>query len=554
MVAVATPSQRAASVGLRPIQPDRRLTHARRAGDCRIADPVNHLRPLSPLRRGARRLIKEESTVLDPVHPTRPMSSENLSAVSLEPLLDRAREPIYLVGPDRAVVYANRACETLTGRSANELVGLRCRWHGPGQSGDLAGLAGSLCPPPEAFAGESASLQTLIVHPGGERRWRRIDFFPCRDEQANLLVILAMVSNGSKAALERDGDREALHTELLRLRDRLHERYGLDQIIAASPAMRRVLDQVRAASQVSAQVLIVGPRGSGKELIARSIHYHSSRAKAPFVPVDCAALAPDVLERELFGGAGGRSSSAAGAVRGLLEGARGGTICLKEIGALQRDLQARLLPLAVSAAPPGARSHTDESHLRLMATTTAAPAALVGEDRLRPDLYYALSTLTIEVPPLRERKDDLPLLAQHFLEAENATADHQVGTIADDAWQVLKGYDWPGNVAELAATIAAAHARSGGDALGAEHLPARIKGALGAAYLPAREDDRPIALDDVLVRVERKLIEMALRRARGNKSQAADLLGISRPRLYRRMELLGLVDPSDGAASAEVST
>ena len=481
------------------------------------------------------------------------MASEHVSAISLEPLFDQAAEPIYLVAPDRTLLYANRACETLTRRPVEQLVGLRCRWHGPVQGGELPSLAGSLCPPPQTFAGKPAGVESLVLHPSGERLRRRIDFFPCRDEQGNLLVILATVSGGSDALVTAEAEHEVLHAELLRLRERLYRRFGLDQIIGVCPAMQRVLEQVRMAAQVTAHVLIVGDRGTGKELLARAVHYQSRRAKAPFVPVDCAALPPETLEQELFGDADalGLSLSPEG---GLLAAARGGTICFKEIDALPRDVQCRLATAIGPAAPHRGGSRTDSHDLRVIATTAKNPAALLSEDGLRPDLYYSLTALAIHVPPLKERQDDLPLLAQHFLEAENAASDHQVASIADDARQALKAYDWPGNVSELAATLAAAHARTDGDTLRAEHLPARIRGALGAAYLPRRQDDPPVPLDLVLARVERKLMEMALRRARGNKSQAAELLGISRPRLYRRMELLGMIQVSDEPSSEETTS
>ncbi|MCA1686601.1 MAG: transcriptional regulator, partial [Planctomycetia bacterium] len=218
----------------------------------------------------------------------------------------------------------------------------------------------------------------------------------------------------------------------------------------------------------------------------------------------------------------------------------GSTLILGDVLDLPRDHQSRL-------------AGSLDSRTRLIATTASDPDAALAAERLRPDLYYALTTLVIRLAPLRDRLDELPVLAQHHLERANLRNARQRSGFSEEALRTLVGYDWPGNVRELVRVVESAHGRGVGDAIEADDLPAAIRGHLGAAYtLPATPP--PVApLDELLTLVERRLIENALTRSRHNKSRAAELLGISRPRLYRRIKELNLPDepePSDEAPVA----
>jgi DNA-binding NtrC family response regulator len=209
---------------------------------------------------------------------------------------------------------------------------------------------------------------------------------------------------------------------------------------------------------------------------------------------------------------------------------------------LSRDLQLRLLE---SLATP----------VRLLATTTSDPDTALKEELLRPELYFALTTLVVRLCPLRERRDELPALAQHLLERANERGGTERTGFTPQAIRAMVGYDWPGNIRELGRVIDHAHARAQGDGpfIDLDDLPASIRGDLGGAFHPPAAPDSIKPLDELMTEIERRLIETALRQARGNKSRAADVLGISRPRLYRRMKELNLADSTDPADEAVVS-
>lgn len=450
------------------------------------------------------------------------MASSRVPGARLESLWQQAREPVFVLSPDCKLVLVNRAWEELTGHPAEQALGLVCRAHGPTRPGDLAGLAGSFHPPAEALAGQPAGGPTLIVHPSGERRWRRIEFWPFHDEHGELIVLFGMVRPPEAPPMVPDADSQHLRHELLEVRNRLFERHGFDSLIGAGPAHRRLLEQIRAAAATTVPVLIAGEPGTGKRLVARSIHQIGPAPQAPLVPFDCAALPAEVLERELFDG----RAAEAGAPLSLPEGA---TLLLGDVLDLPRDLQVRL---AAALDQP----------FRLLATTAGDLDGAVRAEGLHPDLFFALTTLVIRLQPLRERVEEIPLFVQHFLERANQRGARQQSGFTPEALAVLQGYDWPGNLRELARVIDDAHERSQGDLIAVEDLPAAIRGHVGAAYTPPPMPTALTPLDDLLTQVERRLIEYALQRARQNKSRAADLLGISRPRLYRRIKELGLPD------------
>ncbi|MBX6313699.1 MAG: sigma 54-interacting transcriptional regulator [Isosphaeraceae bacterium] len=442
----------------------------------------------------------------------------------LNALWKRASEPVFVLDAQRRLVYVNQAWEELTGYAADAVMGLECRPYGPTCGADREGLAASFCPPPEALAGQPAGGATLIVHTGGERRWRRIEFWPFHDERGHLLGLFGLVRPPDAPPHTPDSDAQHLRAELLELRQRLQERYGSDALIGRGPVHRRLLDQVATAAATSAPVLIIGEPGTGKRAVARQIHAQGPRRQAPLIPFDCAALTPEILQRELFG---------EGRLIPRLALPEGATLLLTDALELPRDLQARLAAALGPSAP-----------VRLLATTTLDPEQARRDDRLERDLYYALTTLILRLPPLRERLEELPLLAQHFLERANLRHERRRLGFTSAALETLATYDWPGNLRELARVIEAAHQQATGDLIDAADLPASIRGHLGAAYNPPPMPPPVTPLDELLTRLERRLIEQALQRARQNKSRAAELLRISRPRLYRRIEELKIpVEP-----------
>lgn len=453
------------------------------------------------------------------------MSSPRTASLRLEALVSNAREPAFVLGPDRRVIGVNRAMEELTGHPADQLVGLVCQPHGPTRAGDLAGLGGSLYPPAEALAGRPSGMMTLIIHAGGDRRWRRVEYWPFHAADGALLGLFGLVRSTAEEHHAPDAPSQRLRSELLEVRARLERRHGFESLIGRGPAHRRLLDQVRAASASGASALLVGEAGTGKRTVARTIHALGPTRQAPLLPLDCAALPPETLARHLFGAIDDEDDPEPRPKLTLPEGA---TLLLVDVLELPRDLQARL-------------ASAFDGRVRVLATTAADPDEALKCDRLRPDLYYALTSLVLRLRPLRERVDELPILAQHFLERANQRGGRQRQGFAPEAIEALVAYDWPGNLRELARVVDAAHEVGPDDRIGVADLPSAIRGHFGGAYLPP-PPPAPASLDETLTQVERRLIEQTLTRARQNKSRAAEQLGISRPRLYRRIKELGLPD------------
>ena len=439
--------------------------------------------------------------------------------------MQQAREPIFVLGPERRILLVNRAWEELTGHRSDEVAGLECHPHGPTRAGDLDGLGGSFCPPPEAIRGHPAGSNTLIIHADGERLWRRVEFWPFHDAQGALSGLLGLVRPCGSAPHAPDSEAQRLRGELLELRERLQSRHGHDSLIGRGPEHRRLLDQVAAASSTHVPVLIVGEPGTGKLLVARTIHQRGPRRQAPILAYDCKALPPEVLERELFGPSNGSLGRP-------LVAPDGATVLIGDVLELPRDLQGRL----VSSL---------DGRVRLIATTVGDPDAAWKLERLRPDLYYALTTLTLRLRPLRDRLDELPLFAQHLLERANLRGGRQRDGFSPEALDALAAYDWPGNLRELARVIDDAHGRGDDDSIQLDDIPAAIRGQRGGAYNPPTLPTGPLPLKEMLTQIERRLIERALERAGDNKSRAAKMLGINRPFLYRRIKELGIADETD---------
>ncbi len=461
-------------------------------------------------------------------------------------LWQQALEPIFWLDPALKLSWVNQAWEQLTGYPAHRVLGLTCQDHAPTHPGDPIDLAASFHPPPEALAGQPSGTPTLIFHAGGEPIWRRLEFWPFRDQDQNLIGLLGLVRPVDCPPSVPDTQVNPIHVGLLETRRRLVTQYGFDSLIGFGPSHRRLLEQVRLAAASTMPVLIVGETGTGKRRVARTIHQQGPGRLCPFVPFDCEALPAEILERDLFTDEQRTARdtdlrvAAVGSVKPRLSMSDGSTLLLREIAKLPRDLQARLVASL-------------DSHVRLVATTALDPDTARKTDLLRPELYFALTTLVLRLQPLRERRDELPIMAQHLLERANHRGGTVRGGFSPQAISVLMTYDWPGNLSELARVIDHAHAqqRSEGPLITLEDLPVSIQGNLGAGYPPPTPASSTKPLDELLTEVERRLIETALRQTRSNKSRAAEMLGISRPRLYRRIKELNLPDDNESPEDIE---
>jgi DNA-binding NtrC family response regulator len=326
-----------------------------------------------------------------------------------------------------------------------------------------------------------------------------------------------------------------LERENVELRAEVTDRYRFESIIGASEKLKEILNLAGRVAPSDANVLITGESGTGKELLAKGVHYNSSRAEGPFVAVNCAAIPENLIESELFGHVKGAFTGAIRDREGKFELAGGGTLFLDEIGELRADLQAKILrALQERQVDRVGGSHPISVDVRVIAATNKDIERAVKEGTIREDLYYRLSVIMLHMPPLRDRRDDIPLLVSHFLKKFNAGADLRIEA---EALSTIKAYGWPGNVRELENVIERASVLRRGDVITLADLPDKLKKEKAdVASIILNLPDEGISLEDL----EKNLIVKALEKHRGNQTRAAEYLGITRPTLIYRMEKYGI--------------
>jgi DNA-binding NtrC family response regulator len=451
--------------------------------------------------------------------------------------LKETATPLFVVDARRVVLFFNLGCEEVTGWSAADVVGRTCDYATEADPCQIDALTGALCPPPQVFSGRSLTQPVVIPRRDGTTSTAVASFLPLlasSPEDTRVLGVwfppgTAAPSPGTAAA-----DATQLHAALAALRDELRRHYAVDQVVAHSPAMRRVLTQVQVAAASGASVHLGGPAGSGRQFLARVIHQQSSLRLRPFIPLDCELLTAFELKRTL---------------QKIYEpdltadppppDLRPGGILLREAAQLPRDVQQNLLDWLAAPSTEG------DPQVRLFSTSAEPLARAVEDDRLLPELYYRLTAIPIELPALRDRPEDLPLLVQFFVERENRAADRQSAGFSPEAMQLLRQYNWPGNVRELKSVVDEAQEAADEPLIQPADLPFRFRTGLDAQRLPSRRPPRPIDLETHLREVEAQEIRRVLAECRDNRAQAARLLGLTRPKLYRRMEQLGITSPED---------
>jgi DNA-binding NtrC family response regulator len=334
-----------------------------------------------------------------------------------------------------------------------------------------------------------------------------------------------------KTALEH----RKLVVENTELRRRLVEQTADSEILGSAPGIQRVMETIASVADTDANVLIIGESGTGKELIANALHERSARRDGPWIKINCAALPKDLIESELFGHTKGSFTGATTEKVGLLEEAHKGSLLLDEITEMPVDLQAKLLRVLedrVVRRLGGAKSIPVD--FRLLSSTNRSPEQAVKEGQLRQDLYFRINTVTIGVPPLRERREDLPMLVRAFLERYRAKHQRAIEAIEPEAYRRLLGYAWPGNVRELQHALERAVLVARGREITLNDLPESLQhgggegglvGAIAPSEVPAGS----------LEEIERASILKALDATRWNKQAAAALLGLRRPTLYSKM-------------------
>jgi len=335
--------------------------------------------------------------------------------------------------------------------------------------------------------------------------------------------------------LQRALDHRELREEVNRLRSQVGSRGGVEELLGDSPKMERAYDLIRRVADSQATVLVAGESGTGKELVARAIHRLSGRKDGPFVAVNLAAVPSTLLESELFGHVQGAFTDARKPREGLIVKARGGTLFLDEIGEMPLDVQPKLLRVLQErrVRPVGGDSEVAVD-ARIVAASNQDLERMVEEGRFRDDLYYRINVVQVELPPLRERGNDVLVLAQRFVSRFAEKLDKPVHGLSSSAAQRLLDYDWPGNVRELENCIERAVTLTRFDQLTVDDLPPRVRDHTSSRLVVPTESgpDEMLTLQEL----ERRYIQAVLTAVDGNKSRAAKVLGLDRRTLYRKLE------------------
>ena len=350
--------------------------------------------------------------------------------------------------------------------------------------------------------------------------------------------------------LDRAAASHTTDTATRQLREQLRLSQGLGSMIGRSAEMEKIYRILSKVAQSSHPVLILGESGTGKELVARTIHAYGPHAQKPFLPVDCGSLVPTLIESELFGYVKGAFTGANRAKDGLLVSAEGGTVFLDEIGELSLDLQAKLLrALQEKEVRPVGANHRVPIKARIVAATNRDLAAMVEKGSFRKDLFYRLNVVNLRLPALRDRREDIPLLAAHFLDRISRERGQKF-TLSDEALRTMMRHDWPGNVRELENSVERACALSSGPVLHLGDLPTQLQQqglqqSLEARHAAADAPEGESEAREVktLAETEREAILGAIRALNGDKLQAAKLLGIGKTTLYRKLKEYGIANP-----------
>ncbi|MBI5460848.1 MAG: sigma-54-dependent Fis family transcriptional regulator [Gammaproteobacteria bacterium] len=337
-------------------------------------------------------------------------------------------------------------------------------------------------------------------------------------------------------------ERQELVEEVRSLRERAGDPYRFENILSKSPRMREIFEMIRNLADLDTTVLITGETGTGKECVAHAIHHHSCRREQRFVRINCGALTESLLESELFGHERGAFSGATQARRGKFEYAAGGTLLLDEIGDISPVMQVKLLRVLqekeIQRVGGNDTIHVD---VRILATTNKDLERAVADGSFRADLFYRLNVVRITLPPLRERMEDVPLLAEHFLKTFAEKSGRRVLQLAPAAMDQLLAYHWPGNVRELGNMIERAAALSQGEAINTVEIPRPVAGLQGDAHstypldLPFKDGRAQVVAD-----FERAYLSECLKRFQGNVAQCAQYCGVDNKTFYRKMQDYGL--------------
>lgn len=432
---------------------------------------------------------------------------------------------MFLVDASRTILFFNRGCEKTLEWSAEEILGQICDYAVDTDADECESVCNLLCPPPEVFKGTRAEVPRYLLSHGGKTLPCVIRYIPLLDEQQQTKLVLGIIDRiDEPRTLPPASPSQQLHAELAALRLSLRNRFRFSTIIAKNNAMQRVLRQLELAIKTTQPVHFWGELGTGKEHLARVVHFESEQRRKIFIPLNCADLPPRELKqsvKKIFQRDFDESMP--------LEP---GVLFLSQIETLPRDIQELIIANYQSPA--------QNENIRLMTASSFSLTDLLDQELILPEFFYLITTMEIKIPPLRERREDLELLAQHILENENRYQQKQVSGFAPGILALFQDYYWPANLDELTKIIQAAFQATSEPLITRESLPLRLKTGIDARTLGPALSLSVKPLEETLRQVEVEQIMRALEQSRNNRTDAAKLLGLTRAKLYRRMDALDI--------------
>lgn len=453
--------------------------------------------------------------------------------------LSFTEQPVFVVDSRRVVLFFNRGFEQLAGWVAGDLIGKVCEFHSDGDPSEITTLLSALCPP---WHPNPTSHRLHVLTRDGQSLDRIAHFFPLppldadpeSTEPLRWLGVLGLPQSGIRVSpLPEESER---HAELAALKSDLRKRYSLSQVVAGNSAMQRILARLQLAVASNATIAFSGASGTGKEHLARAVHYAGENRIRAFVPVDCRL--PTEQLNEILGRL--RKPEVDDLPIPVL---RVGAVLLQHVESLPAQWQLWLTKSVDLDPGPHA--------VRWMLSSEKDFDELVRAEVLLPEFRDCFGVLEVALPILRERPLDLPLLAQHALEECNSGSEKQVTGFSPDVWEQFRAYNWPGQLDELFTVVHEAHLASTGPLVTVRDLPFRFRAGQDAQSVSPPPVAEQIPLDELMRQVEKEQLQIALTRAAGSKQLAADLLGIPRARLYRRLEAHGLWKPSESSESGD---
>jgi len=458
-------------------------------------------------------------------------------------ILDRTATPVYLVNTDYMVVYANQACADWAGVELEELVSGKCVFGSQSQDDPTAEKLQGLCPPPSCFdepadsdsENDESSHLVYSINTKQEKSWRTATMSPLFDDEHFQTGILVVCGESCSApttdSIQCAKEPKWLHQALAQIRTKTDSRYSLESIVGVSPFADRMRRQVQSAIDSNSDLIIHGSRGTGKEHLARTIHSaRAGSADFELLPVHCSIADQVLIQQNIKDIVSSRSGS------NYSSNQKQDWLLLLDVDRLGEAAQGELLGFLQLPNFP----------LRTIATANQSLIKLAKQGKYSSDLAYRLSTLPIELAPLAKRHLDIPLLAQALLERDNFRRDKQMSGFSKSAMQLLTEFNWPENIDQLNRVVQSASVNATTSEIGDQDLPDEFTQALSALRIGTNTETE-IKLDDYLAKIEKELVDRALKQSKGNKTKASKLLGISRPKLLRRIQLFGFEASPDFA-------